>query len=451
MRVSVAIWALCIFWPVALGGLRVALRGRLRSKMVYAWLASNPEKQHLLQRQVRTGSQAMCSCTIRALSEPPSLLDEVSPHRIYAFVRLEVRGRYTPLMLLEPEERAQLRFWEAALGRRLSQELCIFSVVEVVCLRRPGGGYFQFMNVMNLNRRGNVISLSELERDTLAGITHHDSAAAARIVIRVPAPYAVLLSQRRWRSFALPDLSTAVPGTVPMSIPWGLLQEQVPACTAMQWQGAAAYLGRETMMQEIADALRDGLSALPAEGPRRERAERLIVCAQAMADDTDVDGFKRRVLLSSPQSAGRATRYRTDYFLKVFLTAQNLKSCTSLPLVVKDVVNMLFSAPTAAVFGAVAECASVLVPSKGQLSKSRVLIDGALCLFMRHLNARRLRQGGCIRYIMADSSMQHGREFEAVRMITLERAIIPKAFRAANRLINIRPFYFKHNVVSTPE
>jgi hypothetical protein len=52
---------------------------------------------------------------------------------------------------------------------------------------------------------------------------------------------------------------------------------------------------------------------------------------------------------------------------------------------------------------------------------------------------------------MADSSMQHGREFEAVRMITLERAIIPKAFRAANRLINIRPFYFKHNVVSTPE
>ena len=85
--------------------------------MVYVWLASNVGKLRVLSRSVRTGRQALCGRTLRALSEPPSLLEEVHPHRVYAFLRLEVRGRYTPLMVQTPDERAQLHFWEAVLDR----------------------------------------------------------------------------------------------------------------------------------------------------------------------------------------------------------------------------------------------------------------------------------------------------------------------------------------------
>ena len=187
--------------------------------MVYAWLASNAEKQRELSRSVRTGRQPLCGRTLRALSEPPSLLEEVHPHRVYAFLRLEVRGRYTPLMVLTPEERAQLHFWEAVLDRDASQELVFFSVVEVESLRRNGGGYHEFLDVMVSKRRGNIILLSELERDAFKGITNHGSAASAHAAVRAPAPYAALLSQRRWRSIALPDLANARGGSVPMSIP----------------------------------------------------------------------------------------------------------------------------------------------------------------------------------------------------------------------------------------
>ena len=146
-------------------------------------------------------------------------------------------------------------------------------MVEVESLRRSGGGYHEFLDVMVSKRRGNIILLSELERDAFKGITNHGSAASAHAAVRVPAPYAALLSQRRWRSIALPDLANALGGSVPMSIPWNILQEQAPTRTAMLWQGGPEGFGRDAL-EEIADALREGLPGLPAIGPVRERHER---------------------------------------------------------------------------------------------------------------------------------------------------------------------------------
>ena len=52
------------------------------------------------------------------------------------------------------------------------------------------------------------------------------------------------------------------------------------------------------------------------------------------------------------------------------------------------------------------------LPDPGTVSRYRALLDGAMMLFMRRANAELSRNGGGARWMMADSSTQHGIQFE---------------------------------------
>ena len=55
----------------------------------------------------------------------------------------------------------------------------------------------------------------------------------------------------------------------------------------------------------------------------------------------------------------------------------------------------------------------------------------------RDNEGRRQAEGGCTRYLMSDSSMQHSREFEATWLLTVKNCDLSNGLLAANDLIDL--------------
>eukprot|EP00959_Pyramimonas_sp_CCMP1952_P045008 940208-Pyramimonas_sp.AAC.1 len=58
---------------------------------------------------------------------------------------------------------------------------------------------------------------------------------------------------------------------------------------------------------------------------------------------------------------------------------------------------------------------------KYTISKWRMLLDGMLMLYGRNLDDDLSVGEGCIRFFMADSSMQRGRDFQLVQVMSLPK------------------------------
>ena len=78
------------------------------------------------------------------------------------------------------------------------------------------------------------------------------------------------------------------------------------------------------------------------------------------------------------------------------------------------------------------------MPREALISRYRVLLDGAFIMCSRILNDHCRIPGGTTRYVMADSSMQHGHEFEVILVNQIPNRDIPRAFRLADTLFALR-------------
>ena len=85
------------------------------------------------------------------------------------------------------------------------------------------------------------------------------------------------------------------------------------------------------------------------------------------------------------------------------------------------------------------DSAASQMPSSSTVSKYRVVLDGAFMLWERKHNAALDSSGGATRYLMCDSSMQHGSEFEGIVCLTIPNRDLLPAFDIANKLVSLRP------------
>ena len=357
---------------------------------------------------------------------------DLEANRLYAWVELAVRQRHCETDIISDSERAQLRFWEASLGPSLENGIVFFDVRRLVSLKREDGLYPQLASGPALRRRGNHMMLNNVER----AHCHREGVAPAdlsHLCLRVPAPFALLIASGRWTVLALTDdVNSARCG--PFDVPWATLALNKPPCRVVYPQeGVQSFLD----YQAIADAIRIAFRGAETE-EERSRLSSLVVSAQAMADDSDPDVFRRRVMRSGPSMCPSRRRYRSDYLLKIFMTLSRLRGTTHLPPLFREVCTLMFSDSTLQHLDAlISECAA-LVPSKSTISRARLLLDCSFLLWIRRYNASLLADGGCVRYLMADSSSQHGREFEATWLLTVKKGDLLAAVRAFDQLIALR-------------
>ena len=275
-----------------------------------------------------------------------------------------------------------IAFWESILRMDLSNKMACFSVTDVVCIQQADGQYAQFVDLAGSRRLGCVVHLSELERaDCLRLVPRGHRGAATSWAIRFPAPYAVLLANKRWASVMIPDVRGVRAdggGEIrAMTIPWGELGVARPAVLRRMWQGGVASLDGSAL-QDVADFLR---KRLPEGGDERLQVERLIVAAQAVADDAHADGLKRRIILSSPTANVINRRYRHDFVVKSFIIGCCVKSVARMPDIVREITHMLLGDASAHMLHDVIETLADLQVSKSLISRNRFAVrrhDGGL-------------------------------------------------------------------------
>ena len=103
-----------------------------------------------------------------------------------------------------------------------------------------------------------------------------------------------------------------------------------------------------------------------------------------------------------------------------------------------DMIGLVLPPALSSMVDDLVELAVKSMPSESLLSLYRVLLDGAFMLTSRVLNERLRLDGGATRYVMADSSQQHGDQFEVIQVQTIPNRDIGQAFRLAGDLYRLR-------------
>ena len=171
-----------------------------------------------------------------------------------------------------------------------------------------------------------------------------------------------------------------------------------------------------------------------------KKVARHVFMMQSLHNQMDLASFIKEIRELSHRSNPSAIRascgvaYKVAYMVKVMTMADLLRRDS-------DIGNALVQAARMTVppvlfdslVSMVKEAAEVM-PNKGKISRWRVLIDGSYMLMMRRLNTTSGGERRFIRHVMADSSMQRGRDFLHIVVLEIECAKVGEMFEAACEL-----------------
>ncbi|CAK9029029.1 Uncharacterized protein (Fragment) [Durusdinium trenchii] len=141
---------------------------------------------------------------------------------------------------------------------------------------------------------------------------------------------------------------------------------------------------------------------------------------QHRAAVTSLDGQVRRKL-----------KYKVIWLLQVLLLADCLWNSAKLKAVVSKAIELVVPPLFIKVFREALRDSALLVPHKGTLSRWRLLLDGGFMLWCREKN----KAGQYLRWMMTDSSTQHGRSFQLTTMLSLKAASAQRALLCAHEQI----------------
>jgi hypothetical protein len=217
----------------------------------------------------------------------------------------------------------------------------------------------------------------------------------------------------------------------------------------------------DVIAQHCADSCRFALEHvnLSCEAGRSQyaRIEHCINVLQNLAHDLSPAGIVRSIIslhgyssaesfLSEGQSSRRMSRpaYKVAYMLKVMCCADMLRNSGSLRDVAKHILSMLLPKSLQKHMMQLLNLLKHMVPSKSTISRWRLLIDGALMIKQRGVLDEMRVNGGYVAQIQADSSMQHGREFEHVYFQVIAIPDLPILAKTASSLYELWCLYIQY-------
>ena len=135
-----------------------------------------------------------------------------------------------------------------------------------------------------------------------------------------------------------------------------------------------------------------------------------------------------------PQGRTHRAQYKVAFLIHAVVMSQMLKNSERFKDVLLQAIQMVLPPVVREPFLHSVKSLSILNPTKGQLSRWRFLVDGSLCLYNRR-RALAGNRGKMVRSLMADSSSQHGREFEHMIVLEVPVAELTRLLAAASDLV----------------
>ena len=126
--------------------------------------------------------------------------------------------------------------------------------------------------------------------------------------------------------------------------------------------------------------------------------------------------------------------YKAAFLLRVLMLCVSLRTVSALGYIFREMVAICLPKCVRHMVDNLLEAASTHMPHKSRISRYRMLLDGAFMIYMRKENTRLAAQGGATRFLMCDSSMQHGTEFEGILILTIPNNKLLRGYKLANNM-----------------
>ena len=364
-------------------------------------------------------------------------VNEYPPNVIWGVAWVKVDRRYSPTDILAKYESAQLKAWCTFFGTTDT-----FDLAQKVVFFRLGHSWLldTVATIPTYLREQKKGAFVELEGDYHLRLFEKlqgrpEQLRPPRLVLRVPAPWAPLLMSKRWPTVSMPDLTIK---NFVLHIPWNKMFLSKPAERNILYDEQPELT--QQLWDEVSDFLRGihaGRSAAGAGDVELCDIERCIAAVQSMSDSLDLDTLKTIYLTHG--FTQRKKRFKKEYLLKILMMCSALKTSTGLGNIFRDMVSACLPNGLKYMIKDLVDSAARQMPSKTTVSRYRMVLDAAFMAWERKRNAALDASGGATRYLMCDSSMQHGSEFEGIVCLTIPNRDLLPAFDIANKLVSMRP------------
>ena len=148
------------------------------------------------------------------------------------------------------------------------------------------------------------------------------------------------------------------------------------------------------------------------------------------------DLTNRATTVNFEQASARRLKYNTTYLLRVFLLSDCLRNSGQLSAAIEYALALALPPVLLFIVQGFFRGARTISPDPATISKWRLIVDGSLMLWHRRQNARR----GFVRFLMSDSSSQHGRQFQVTCVQSIKSDQLLPVFLEINGLINVLAF-----------
>ena len=356
---------------------------------------------------------------------------------------------YHNLLPLDAGGKVQLRFWQTMLGQQLSGAAYLIRVRETFALREA----FDLTRTSLRKMRGFLVTLDE-PNGTLATKLLVNEADLGEVTpacaLRVPLPHIRQITDGVWKTLLLPHVpATEVGGTSALILDWDRAGIAAPAFPHYAYAALKENLVLDQpVLEAVLDMLKENVSALDpqdefksVEFQKWQRVATILEDTHDALDETSLARCARDMFgtagLLVDGSRGARRQYQAAYLVKALVLANTLRNSASLRSAVEKAVRMVLPPVLLKPFQAIIAASEQHFPHPSTISRWRTLLDGAYMLYQRKCNAEPQKSRNCVRYLLADASVQHRRDFEHIMVAQIDCSQLPELWRLAAELLRL--------------
>lgn len=383
---------------------------------------------------------------------------------ILGLVHVEVQAAIHDLLPLQPSEREQVDFWKAILNTGRCNGLG-FLVKIIDCIPFPEPILLDSIGVNYM--RGIAVELEEGGGQVLRGLLPAGGLGVEWLpcdgphtALRAPLPHwSLCLSPHApfWGSLVLPQRPAQGQGrvgTAGLQLSWKLLGVTandvpvIPDLPFVEFDDSSLSLDRPAL-SETMEHLKAHVAVLLAQHGKADEVtsvQKCLAVLQNVHDQMDTRAFLKSIkeirVGSNALQVGRhkGVPYRVAFLVRALCLADLLRNSADIVETLRLSIQVLLPTTLHSHFEQLLDEVQHVLPAKSTISRWRLLLDGGFMLQQRMENARLDSDGDrveYVRYIMADSSMQHGRDFEHILVRSIERGRLVLLDGASRDLIDL--------------
>ena len=392
-----------------------------------------------------------------ALREVCDVNEFLQPNTIFGALKVQQHRAFDIMRETSAAMDVQIQFWERLIGSE--GRFVEFHIADATPLVTPT----PLLELADRKLRGFVVELEPGQAERLwKGVAERFKNPGSRcpgIAIRLAPQHAALCVHRVWRDILLPDLPRPqgqLRGSQTLNVDWVKLNMPRPQDIErlgpqhIEW-GSDKAKEIIVILRRHALSLQDTATDDDTKDIEYNRVVGLVKMMTDMVDQLDPsylqlacrDLQSRASLRNLGDMPRGKIQYRIAFLMQVLLMSDSLRDSKDIGSVLRHALEMVVPPVLLPQFKKILQDASATIPHKATVSRWKFLLDGAIMCAERNRN----KAQEYLRWIMADSSTQHGRTFQLVATLNLTKSEAANAYLIADELANLWYVKIPHPII----